>query len=265
MSVVRSSSRSRPTRVSARANGAPGSCGCRGRTQGAGGRSCAPGRTSSGSSNRRGSRLAAPLTTITVVPAASASSPTVVGTRDSRKSPLTGLSMRRHSSMKFGKQAAVVAEPPLDVGAVADHLQRGAQQPHGGFLSGREHIGGHPHDVSDLGHRPVREGRRRQAGQHVVTGLAPAVFDVGRENARRGYSSGVFVSVLVGVAQPAAWVPRASRSRLVAVLLGHAQQVGDDAQRERARETLDELALTRREEGRRGCRRRAATSRPRSP
>ena len=35
---------------------------------------------------------------------------------------------------------------------------------------------------------------------------------------------------------------------LGAVLLGHAEQVGDDTQRERAGEALDELALTRREE-----------------
>src|SRR4051794_35612150 len=37
-------------------------------------------------------------------PGAERCSPTVVGTRDSRKSPLTGLSMRRHSSMKLGSR-----------------------------------------------------------------------------------------------------------------------------------------------------------------
>ena len=40
--------------------------------------------------------------TITVVPAGMSTPPTVVGRRDSRKSPLTGLSIRSVSSMMFG-------------------------------------------------------------------------------------------------------------------------------------------------------------------
>ena len=133
------------------------------------------------------------------------------------------------------QQAAVLAQPALDVGAVPHHLQRGAEQPHGRLLSGREDIGGHPHDVSDLGHRPVRERRRRQPGQHVIARLGPTVFDVGREDLVEVFQRSLGQR-LVGVAQPAAvGATREPLEELGAVLFGHAQQVGDDAQRERAR------------------------------
>lgn len=55
-----------------------------------------------GFSNRRGSRLTAPGLTITVVPAGVSTSPTVVVLRAIRNTVFTGLSIRRHSSMKFG-------------------------------------------------------------------------------------------------------------------------------------------------------------------
>lgn len=45
-----------------------------------------------------------PLITISVQPAPISWSPTVTGTRDNRKSPLTGLSIRRHSSMKLPRR-----------------------------------------------------------------------------------------------------------------------------------------------------------------
>ncbi len=59
-------------------------------------------RNSAGHSNRRGSRLAAPLRSMTGVPAAMSTPATVVGRRARRKSAFTGLSMRSASSMKSG-------------------------------------------------------------------------------------------------------------------------------------------------------------------
>ena len=59
-------------------------------------------RNSAGDSNWRGSRFAAPLCTITVVPAGMSTSPTFVATRDNRNSPWIGLSSRNISSMKPG-------------------------------------------------------------------------------------------------------------------------------------------------------------------
>lgn len=57
---------------------------------------------SDGFSNFLGSRLAAPCSRNTWLPAGISVPPTSVGTLASLKSPLTTLSMRRVSSMKFG-------------------------------------------------------------------------------------------------------------------------------------------------------------------
>ena len=57
---------------------------------------------SCGFSNRSGSRLAAPGLTITVVPAGTVVSPSVVVLRAIRNTLFTGLSIRRHSSTKIG-------------------------------------------------------------------------------------------------------------------------------------------------------------------
>ena len=64
----------------------------------------------SGSVNLRGSRLAAALSSITVVPAGRSTPPTVTGHFDSRKSPLIGLSKRSVSSMKLGIRSRVGAQ-----------------------------------------------------------------------------------------------------------------------------------------------------------
>ena len=51
--------------------------------------------------------------TITVVPAGMSTPPTVVGTRDSRKSPLIGLSNRNVSSTKFGMRSRLGVQQRL--------------------------------------------------------------------------------------------------------------------------------------------------------
>ena len=60
---------------------------------------------SAGSSNRRGSRLAAPLSSMTGVPGAMSTPPTLTARRASRKSAFTGLSIRSASSMKSGMRS----------------------------------------------------------------------------------------------------------------------------------------------------------------
>ena len=167
--------------------------------------------------------------------------------------------------MKFGSRLRSSRSLRLDVGVVPDHLQRGTEQPHGRFLPGREDVGGHPHDVADLRHRPVRELRRRQPGQHVIARLGPTLFDIRREDLVEVLQRG-FVHRLLGIAHRAA-VGAACEplEEIGAILFGHAQQVGDDAQRERAREALDELALTRCEEVVEDVVGELPTSRPRSP
>ena len=75
-------------------------------------------------------------------------------------------------------ELAVVAQLLLELGVVADALQRGAEEAHGRLLAGREEIGGDARDVDGLGDRAVGERRGRHAGHHVVARLAPAVLDV---------------------------------------------------------------------------------------
>ncbi|CNH69169.1 Uncharacterised protein [Mycobacterium tuberculosis] len=93
------------TRPSIRASGPPGQL-CAPRANAtfcrALGRSA---RSSAGQSKWRGSRLAAPGSSITVVPAASSTPPSVVATRVNRKSLLIGLSKRSISSTKFGMRS----------------------------------------------------------------------------------------------------------------------------------------------------------------
>ncbi len=79
---------------------------------------------------------------------------------------------------EFGDAGGVVAEPLLDVGTLADHLQCGTEQPDGRLLPGGEHVGRHPDHVDRLGQRTVGEAGRGQAGQDVVARLAATLLDV---------------------------------------------------------------------------------------
>ena len=179
-------------------------------------------------------------------PAGRSTPPTVVGTRESRKSPLTGLSIRSVSSMKLGMRLALVAQQLLELGVLGDQLaapssssrtvvscpaaKRLAATRTTSMTSGVEPSG----NVAVAS--PVRTSSR---------GFAPAVLDVRGE---------LLVEVLqrtVGHRVVARAADRRRRSRTVqerlgelgVVVLGHAEQVGDDEQGERARELADELAL----------------------
>ena len=104
-----------------------GRCGCRARTRGAGARWRGRRRNSSGCSKRRGSRLAAPLSTITVVPAGISTPPTVVG--DARQAEVAldraleaQRSPRRSSGCGRGRRGAAA-------GARAARRAAGARSP----------------------------------------------------------------------------------------------------------------------------------------
>ena len=80
-------------------------------------------RNSAGHSNRRGSRLAAPLSSITGVPAGMSTPPTVVARRARRKSAFTGLSMRSASSMKSGMRSRWARSSSWSSGYSARYLR----------------------------------------------------------------------------------------------------------------------------------------------
>ena len=203
-------------------------------------------RNSSGSSKRRGSRPAAPFSTITHVPAGMSTPPTVTGVRDRRKSPLTGLSKRRHSSTNPGirslssrrrcwmslRSAMVCSAVPSSRTVVSCPAEK--------------RLAATRTTSIDLGHRAVGEGRRRQARQHVLARLAPAVLDVGGEPVVEELERRVGERPLAGAPETLC-VLAVAALQLVAeprvVLLGHAEQVGDDVEGEWPREVTDEFAL----------------------
>ena len=91
-----------------------------------------------------------------------------------------GGSRRRHLLDEGGDQGAVVAEPLLELGALGQGLEGGAQQPGRRLLAGGEQVGGDLHHVLHRGQGAVGEGGRGQPGHHIVAGLAPPVLDVAR-------------------------------------------------------------------------------------
>ena len=81
------------------------------------------------------------------------------------RQPAVALDGAVHAQRFFdepGDQAAVLTQLLLYVGAVADHLQRGAEQLGRGLLSGGEEEGRRAGDFDDLGCGSVRIFRRRQ-------------------------------------------------------------------------------------------------------
>ena len=199
---------------------------------------------SAGCSKRLGSRFAAPLTTMTVVPAAISTPPSSVVTRASRKSPFTGLSMRRHSSTKFGMSCAVLAEQLLELLVLADALQRRAEEAHGRLLTGGEEIGGDARDVDRLRNRAVGKRRGRHAGHHVVARVAAAVLDVRGELLVEELERVVRELGVAGAADGAGLFARPGAEPLtkqLVVALRYAEQVGDDEHGERLPVPADEL------------------------
>ena len=210
---MRSSSRSSATRASARASGAPGQvwiprpkamC-CRAFDR--------AGSKVLGSVNRRGSRLAAAWTTISVEPDGTSTPPRVTGSLDSRKSPLTGLSKRSASSMKLPTLERSARSSRLDVRAITEDLQGGTEQPHGGLLTGRIEVGRNPGHIAGIGHRAVGEGRRGHLREHVTAGVGPTVLDVGDELVVEVFQRRLGQALTLDAADSAAVVRRRAASR----------------------------------------------------
>ena len=142
-------------------------------------------------------------------------------------------------------EAGILAQLLLQVGPLAEYLQRERQHLAVGFLPGGEQEGREPHDVDDLRRGLVGVLGQGQRAQHVAPGLAAAVLDVGGEllleelqgivRDRLGFRH---VVVLCG-----------QRRQEGLVILGrYAQQVGDDQQGQRLGVLPKELAVARLDE-----------------
>ena len=187
---VRSRMRSMLMRASARARGPPG-------------QECTPRpkamcdwafsrsrRNSAGHSKRRGSRLAAPLRSITGVPAAMSTPATVVDRVVRRKSVFTGLSMRSASSMKLGILSLCSRSSSWSSGCRARCRMRVGEEPGGGLLAGGEQEGGGAHDGGDLGRGAVGVGGEGQVGEHVLAGRRRDGPRGSRRSSRRARPAG---------------------------------------------------------------------------
>ena len=176
MSCMRSRIRSMLTRPSARASGPPGQAWTprpNAMCTLALGRSI---RNSSGHSNSRGSRFAAPFSNMTGVPGAMSTPATLTCRRARRKSALTGLSMRRASSMKPGMRSLCARSSSWSSGYSAQVLQADGQEPRRRLLAGGEEEGRRPHDVGDVGRATRRDrsqGRGRSARRRGARSACP--------------------------------------------------------------------------------------------
>ena len=178
MSRIRSRMRSRLTRPSARASGPPGQEWAprpNAMWAWALGRST---RNSAGHSNRPGSRLAAPLSSITGVPGRDVDAADGRGAAGEAE---VGLHRALDAQRLLDEVRDAVAVRPqlvLELGVLGEVLQRGGEQTGGRLLAGGEQERRRAHDRRHLGRRPVGVGRQRQVGEHVLARLAAPVLDV---------------------------------------------------------------------------------------
>ena len=168
----RSRMRSRLTRPSARASGPPGQVWLprpKAMWALALGRST---RNSAGHSKRRGSRLAAPFSSITGVPAA------IVDPADGGRAAgqaEVGLHRALDAQRLFDEvrdQLRVGPELVLQLRALGQVLQRDGEQAGGGLLPGGEQEGGGAHHGGHVGHGAVGVRGQGQVGEHVVARAA---------------------------------------------------------------------------------------------
>ena len=142
-------------------------------------------RNSAGHSNRRGSRLAAPFSSMTGVPGAMSTPPT-------RGRPPGQSEIGLHRALdpqrlldEVGDALPVGPELVLEVRILGQVLERGGQQASGRLLTGGKEERGRPHDRSHLGSRSVGILGHGQVGQHVVAGLTAPVLDVAWRTSHR--------------------------------------------------------------------------------
>ncbi len=190
---------------------------------------------SAGHSKRRGSRLAAPFSSITGVPAGISTPPIVVERRARRKSVFTGLSTRSTSSRKAGIRSRSARSSSCSSGCSASSFSAPGEQAGGGLLAGREQERRRPHDRGHLGRGPVRVGRQRQVGEHVGARLAPPVLDVLDEplvEPRERVLTRVAFLAGADLAHGAGHAEALTEPRVVG--FRHAEEVGDDEHRRTA-------------------------------
>ena len=154
-------------------------------------------------------------------------------------------------------EAAVVAEPLLQIRPLAEHLQREPEHAGRSSPARGEEVGRDERDVVDVGQGPVGERRPcAMLAHHVGARRAAAFLDVRRELPVEELQRLVLHRCTAADAHRV-------RGQLLCgtrvVGLRHAEQVGDDEQRERLGELADELARPVGDESRRPGGRPAAT------
>ena len=123
-------------------------------------------------------------------------------------------------------------------------------------------VGGNPGDIDRFRHSAVGECGFGEAGEDIVAGIAPAVFDIGREFLVEEDQRPVRDLAVRSADHGAATLlfhPNEVIAELHPVLGRHAQQVGDDEHRKGLGEGVHELARTLGNEGVRSARRPAST------
>ncbi len=242
MSRMRLRMRSRLTRPSARARGPPGQVWLP-RPKAMWARElCRSTRNSAGHSKRRGSRLAAPFSSITGVPAAMSIPPMDVERRARRKSAFTGLSMRSDSSTKFGISSLSARSSSLQLGALGQVLQGDGEEPGRCLLPGGEQEGGRTDHRCHVGHGAVGVGGKGQVGEHVVARIAAPVLDVAGEPVVEP-RQGIEVPLCEGLGPDFAWcvVQAEPLTEALMVGFGHTEEIGYHQHGERLRVGADEL------------------------
>ena len=200
-------------------------------------------RNSRGTRSRRGSRLAAPFSSMTGVPAVISTPPMEVVRRASRKSVFTGLSTRKDLFEEVGDPVAVCPQLVLELRVLGQVLQGRREQPRRRLLPGGEQERRGSHYRGDIWRRTVWIGGESQIGEDVMTRFAPAVLDVlgeplvePGERILTGASLFTGADFADGSAEPEAF------AEPLVVLFRHPEQIGDHQHRERLGVGGDELA-----------------------
>ncbi len=200
-------------------------------------------RNSAGHSKCRGSRLAAPLSSMTGVPAAISTS---ADRRRAAGEPEVGLHRAldpQHLFEEVGDPVAVGPQLVLQLGVLGQVLQRGGQQPGRCLLAGGEQERRGPHHRGDVGRGAVGVGGQRQVGEHVLARLAPPVLDVlGEPLVEPGQRVLARAPLLAGADLADGAAQAEAVSEALVVLLGHPEQVGDHQHGEGLGVGADELA-----------------------
>ena len=83
--------------------------------------------------------------------------------------------------MKFGMRSRARAQEILEVVILGEKVQRSAEEPHAGFLSGREEVGGDAGDVETSGSDPSGKVAVASPVSTSSRGCRPPVLDVAAE------------------------------------------------------------------------------------